>query len=105
MEGFEYKKTTKYDIDFPAYCYFFLEKLVKISNHLTKPCDKLDVEIKTTTYDYCYDAFDLIVRTMKRKGIMTKIPTFIREKEKDKKDKLCYKFKLEKMADYDDLPF
>jgi hypothetical protein len=102
MEKFEYKKTTKYDIDFPAYCYFFLEKLIQSSNCLVKPYDKLDVEIKTTTHEYCYDAFELIARTMKRKGILTRIPTFVRNK-----DTLCYKFKLEKMinVEYDDLPF
>jgi hypothetical protein len=106
MEGFEYKKITKVDVDFPAYCYFFIKKLDKYGKCIAKPGEKLDIEISTSNYPYCYEAFELIVRTMERKGISTRIPAFKREKREGKDDVLHYRFTIRRMADeYDDLPF
>ena len=69
--------------------------------------DKIDLEITTNNseHPYCYEAFDLIVRTLERKGISTRIPSFKREKVEGKDDILRYKFTLRKIPKYDDLPF
>ncbi len=105
MAEFEYKKITKNDVDYPAYCYFFIKKLVEYGKCVVKPDDKLEVTISTPNYPYCYDAFELVVRTMERKGISTRIPAFKREKREGKKDMLHYKFTLKKLLNYNDLPF
>jgi hypothetical protein len=107
MEGFEYKKITKYDVNFPAYCYFFIKKLTEYGKCVKKPDDRLEVEIITSIYPYCYDAFELIIRTMERKGISIRLPSFKREKKEGKEDILRYKFTLKKLKaqNIDDLPF
>jgi hypothetical protein len=105
MTEFEYKKTTKNDVDFPAYCYFFIKRLIEYGKYVVRPDDKLDIEITTTNHPYCYDAFELVVRTMERKGISTRIPAFRREKVEGKDDILHYKFTLKKFVKHDDLPF
>ena len=105
MEGFEYKKTTKYDVDFPAYCYFFIEKLMKYERCVIKPDDRLEIKISTSKYPYCYDAFVMVVKTMQRRGYATMIPGFSRQKIEGKDDMLHYKFTLKKLVNKDDLPF
>jgi hypothetical protein len=107
MSEYEYKKTTKYDINFPEYCYFFLKRLLTLSNNaLAKVDDKLNIEISTSNHPYCYDAFELVVKTMERKGFSTRIPSFKREKIEGKDDVLHYGFTVRKLPkDYDDLPF
>ena len=105
MEGFEYKKTSKYDVDFPAYCLFFIKKLMAYEKCVVRPDEKLEIEITTSDYPYCYDAFELVVKTMERRGISTRIPSFKREKVEGKNDILRYKFVMRKLINTDDLPF
>ena len=107
MDNFEYKKTTKYDVNFPDYCLFFLKRLLRYTkNGLINGNENLTVEISTTTHPYCYDAFELVVRTLERKGYSTRIPAFKREKRDGKEDVLHYKFTIKKLAmNKDDLPF
>ena len=101
-----YKKTTKYDVDFPAYCFFFLNRILK--NLKTVELDDtttVELEISTSEHPYCYDAFELIVRTLERKGIWSRIPGFKREKIEGQSDILHYKFTIKKLKVYDNLPF
>ncbi len=105
MDEYEYKKVTKNDVDFPAYCYFFIKRLVEYGKCVVRPDDKLELEITTSDHPYCYDAFELVVKTMERKGISTRIPAFKREKREGKEDILHYKFTLRKLVDCNDLPF
>ena len=105
MEGFEYKKTSKYDVDFPAYCLFFIKKLMAYEKCVVRPDEKLEIEITTSDYPYCYDAFEIVVKTMERRGISTKIPSFKREKVEGKNDILRYKFVMRKLINTNDLPF
>lgn len=100
-----YKKITKDDVNFPAYCYFFLKRLISYGKCVVRPDEKLDIEIMTPDHPYCYEAFELIVRTMERKGISTRIPAFKREKREGREDMLHYKFTLKKLVNCDDLPF
>ena len=110
MNEFEYKKTTKNDVDFPGYCFFFIKRLLALSKAgITKDDDKLTIEIDTSEHPYCYDAFELVVKTLERKGYSTRIPAFKREKIEGKDDILHYKFTVGKLkvatTNCDDLPF
>ena len=107
MAEYEFKKITKIDVDFPAYCLFFLKRLIRYVPAIGGVDDKLELEITTNDKDhpYCYDAFELIVKTLERKGVMTRIPAFKREKVEGRDDILHYKFTLRRTPRYDDLPF
>lgn len=107
MKEYVFKKITKEDVNFPEYCLFFLKRLLRYTTAIGGVDDKLELEITTNDKDhpYCYEAFELIVRTLERKGISTRIPGFKREKEEGKDDILRYKFTLRRMPRYDDLPF
>ena len=106
-EKYEYKKITKDDINFPEYCLFFIKRLLRYAtNGLGREDDKLTIEISTSNHPYCYDAFELVVKTMERKGYSTRIPAFKREKIEGKDDILHYKFTIKRLEkEYDDLPF
>ena len=43
----EYKKTTKEDIDFPNYCFFFIKEINESleENDITNPGDELTLEL------------------------------------------------------------
>jgi len=72
---------------------------------VVRPDEKLEIEITTSDYPYCYDAFEIVVKTMERRGISTKIPSFKREKVEGKNDILRYKFVMRKLINTNDLPF
>ena len=102
----EYKKITKEDIDFPNYCFFFIKKINESLEEydITNPGDELSLEIETSDYPYCYEAFELITRTFERKGYSMKIPTFHLVK-KDEMKMYIYKWKISKLPNADSLPF
>ena len=102
----EYKKITKEDIYFPDYCFFFIKEITESlkENDITNPGDELDLEIETSGYPYCYDAFNAVVRTMRKKGYSMRVPGFKRKKS-GKEDMVIYKFVITKMGENDDLPF
>ena len=102
----EYKKITKEDVDFPRYCYFFIKEIIESLDEydIKDPGDELDLELETSQYPYCYEAFDLVMRTFERKGYESKIPTFHMVK-KDGLKTYIYKWKFKKLPDVEDLPF
>ena len=102
----EYKKITKVDINFPKYCHFFISEIIDSleRNDISNPGDELDLEIETSEHPYCYEAFELIVRTFERKGYDSRIPTFHMEK-KDGQKVYTYKWTFKKLANVNDLPF
>ena len=78
----EYKKITKEDINFPKYCLFFIRKIqeaIDESKNSLSYVEFLKIEVETT-YPYCSEAFDLITKTFKRKGLEMKTPTYKMEK-------------------------
>jgi len=102
----EYKKITKDDVNFPAYCLFFIKRL--LANIQEAELDEgttLTLRIDTSEHPYCYDAFELVVRTLERKGYTTRIPGFKREKTVGKPDVFQYKWTIKKTKKLDDLPF
>ena len=99
-----YKKLTREDIDFPNYCLFFIRCIKEaIDNSELKYTEDLEINIGTT-YPYCSDAFDLIMRTFERKGLQMRTPTFKLEL-KDKKKYYNYKWRVRKSVNLNDLPF
>lgn len=107
----EYKKVCREDVDFPNYCYFFISEMIDSLQEydITNEGDELSLEIETHDHPYCYDAFELIVRTFKRKGYNTNVPTFKLEYKDDIKT-YTYKWKIVKgkeksECNVDDLPF
>lgn len=108
MDDYTCKKISKDNINFPAYCYFFIKRLLTIAqNALGRDDDKVTIEINTNDGDhpYCYEAFELVVKTLERKGYSTRIPAFKRDIVEGGVDKLHYKFTIRKLVNYDDLPF
>ena len=108
MSGeYVYKKTTRDDVDFPRYCYFFIKELMESieDNEIVDPGDELEVSLETSQYPYCYDALELVVRTFERKGFHTRIPTFKVNTEEDNTKVYVYKWELKKVNPCDDLPF
>jgi hypothetical protein len=102
----EYKKITKYDVDFPAYCLFFIKRILANLNEADMDDETtMTLIINTPDHPYCYDAFELVVRTFERKGYQTRIPGFKREKIEGKPDTFQYKWTIKKIKNYDDLPF
>ena len=102
----EYKKTTKEDIDFPNYCFFCIKEINESleENDITNPGDELTLELETSEHPYCYEAFELLVRTFERKGFSTGIPNF-QLTNKDGVKTYIYKWKITKLPNVDDLPF
>lgn len=101
-----YKKTTKEDIDFPRYCHFFIKEIFESleENEIENPGDELELVLETSRYPYCYEAFELVVRTLERKGFESRIPTFHLEKQDGEKTYI-YKWNIKKLPNMDDLPF
>ena len=107
-EEYRYKKKIKDDVDYPAYCYFFISSLLRwAQNSVVKDDDKITIEIKTNDgkHPYCYDAFELVVKTLERKGYSTRIPSFKRYVVEGGHDILYYRFTIGKLVNCDDLPF
>ena len=107
-EEYRYKKKTKDDVDYPAYCYFFISSLLRwAKNSVVRDDDKITIEIKTNDgkHPYCYDAFELVVKTLERKGYSTRIPAFKRDVIEGGHDILHYKFTIRKLVNCDDVPF
>jgi len=102
----EYKKTTKKDVDFPNYCLFFIREIIDSLDEydIHDPGDELQLEIETSQHPYCYEAFELIVKTFERKGYDVRIPTFKLEK-KDGSKTYVYKWNLVKLPNVEDLSF
>lgn len=99
-----YKKLTKEDIDFPNYCLFFIRCISEaIDGSELSYVDFLEINIGTT-YPYCSDAFDLIIKTFERKGLDVRTPTFKMNVE-DGVKQYNYKWKLRKGTSASDLPF
>jgi hypothetical protein len=103
-----YHKLTKYEVDFPRYCLFFIKKIQEeIDNEGFNEDNELVINIDST-FRYCSDAFDLITKTFERKGLIVNIPTYRLTIEDDVKHYI-YKWKFEKYPSvipiYDDLPF
>ena len=104
----EYKKITKNDINFPEYCLFFIKRLLYNIKEANMDYETTMQLIITTdeSYPYCYEAFELIVKTLERKGYTTRIPSFKRIKTDGFPDKFEYKWSLKKKkVNFDDLPF
>lgn len=104
----DFKIKLKVDINFPEYCLFFIKKLLDNIEEAELDFDTtLNVAINTTEdeHPYCCEAFDLVVKTLERKGYRTRIPSFLRERGFSESDKLRYKFTIKKERNYDDLPF
>ncbi len=102
----EYKKITKEDVDFPRYCHFFIKEIIESLDEydIKDPGDELDLEIETSQHPYCYEAFELVVRTFERKGYDVRIPTFHMVK-RDGTKFYTYKWKFRKLPNVEDLPF
>ena len=102
----EYKKITKEDVDFPDYCYFFIKEIKESleEEEIKDPGDELELELDTPDHPYCYEAFELIVKTFQRKGYDIRIPTYHLEKEDGIKHYI-YKWKIKKLPNVDNLPF
>ena len=103
----EYRKITKDDVDFPAFCLFFIKRIMANIEEAEEgnPISwRLTIEINTEDYPYCYDAFELVIRTIKWKGYETRIPNFHREKREGLPDMFHYQWVIEKKK-LDDLPF
>ena len=99
-----YKKLTREDIDFPNYCLFFIRCIKEaIDTSELKYTEDLEINIGTT-YPYCSDAFDLIMRTFERKGLQMRTPTFKLEL-KDSEKYYNYKWRVRKSVNLNDLPF
>ena len=99
-----YKKLTREDIDFPNYCLFFIRCIQEaIDNSELKYTEDLEINIGTT-YPYCSDAFDLIMRTFERKGLDMRTPTFKLELKNNEKY-YNYKWRVRKSVNLNDLPF
>ena len=95
-------KLSKEDIDFPRYCLFFIKAIQNaIDTNESEEDEPFDVHVETT-YPYCSDAFDLIVKTFEKKDMVVMTPTYKMEKE-DGIRHYHYKWKLKKAVD--DLPF
>ena len=95
-------KLSKEDIDFPRYCLFFIKRIQKAIDSDDFDEEKpFDINIETT-YPYCSDAFDLIVKTFENKGFNVMTPTF-RLMYKSGIKHYIYRWRL--MKDYSDLPF
>ena len=104
----EYKKITKDDVYFPAFCFFFIKKIKERLDEegLLDSSTTLEIRINTTEHPYCYEAFELVVRTFERQGYYTRIPSFHREKREGLPDEFQYKWIIRKRKVYmDDLPF
>ena len=102
----EYKKKTRDDVDFPNYCLYFISEIKESldRNDITNAGDELTLEITTSDYPYCYDAFELIARTFKRINYSMSTPTFVLKNE-DGVKMYIYKWKITKLDDKDGLPF
>ena len=106
----EYKKITKDDVNFPAYCLFFIKRiLANIKEAELDDETTLTLQIDTAEFPYCYDAIELIVRTIIRKGYYTRIPGYKRLKKEGDPDVFQYKWTIRKLKkkdiSCDDLPF
>jgi len=100
----EYKKITKKDIDFPRYCLFFIRNIQDcINKNVMDDEEPLELNVETT-YPYCSDAFDLIVKTFERKGINVNIPSF-KISYKFNVKYYTYRWRLRIAKELDDLPF
>jgi len=102
----EYKKITKDDIDFPRYCLYFIKQIqsaIDGNNYDSK--NFLEIVIDST-YQYCSDAFDLIVKTFENKGYNVMTPTFKMTYISGVKH-YSYRWKIKKYSldDIDNLPF
>jgi hypothetical protein len=103
----EYKKTTIADINLPEYCIFFLKKILSdIEKKEMVGGDVTNVFIATPNkeHPYCYEAVDLICRTLKRKNLDVMIPSFKKD-EVNGETIVTYKWKVKKLLNVDDLPF
>jgi len=99
----EYKKITKEDVNLPKFCLFFIEHLKhEIDDTDFDEYEELEVTIDTTEFPYCYEAFNLIVKTFSRMGFYVRIPTFITSRDNGVKT-WTYKWIISKGPD--DLPF
>jgi len=102
----EYKKITKDDIVFPQYCLYFIEIIQdEINNTDFSIYSDITLTIETSKYPYCYDAFELVVRTFERKGWMVNIPTFKTYIDSIGKKVYKYKFNIKELNYNEDLPF
>ena len=102
----EYKKITKCDVDFPAYCLFFIKRiLANIDESNMDEDTTMTLIITTPDHPYCYDALELVMRTLDRKGYNTRLPGFKRDKAEGKPDMFTYRWTIKKAKKCDDLPF
>ena len=102
--GIGYTKLTKEEINFPKYCLFFIKELEDAINKCELSYVTYTMVTVSTTYRYCSEAFDLIVKTFERKGLDVATPTFKMEM-KDGVKYYNYKWKFRRFVDCGDLPF
>ena len=102
----EYKKITKEDVNLPEYCLFFIESIQKeIDDTDFEEYTELELTVDTSEYPYCYDAFELVVKTFSRKGFYTRVPTFTTSRNENGKKVWTYKWLIREINNCDDLPF
>jgi len=90
----EYQKTTKEMVDLPEYVLCFLGVIMnklefyglidgKASKISEDAPTTLIVPIRSKKYKYCYDAIELIEKTLKRRGFTCRMTHYKPEEEKD----------------------
>ena len=104
----EFRPITKADVNFPEYCFFFLDNILKdINKKQLDPGDMTIVSVETLLkkHPYCYDGVELVCRTLLRKGYDVMIPTYRREVLPNGETVVKYNWKVKKKINVDDLPF
>jgi hypothetical protein len=114
-----YEKQTKDTVNFPEYNLCFLGILVeKLETYglLGRPKTGaeaptvLNVPIISRSYPYCYDAIELIRKTLKRRGVDCEMSSYqvttleSKSKEGGEQKGYSYMFKLKKASNKRDIP-
>ena len=109
MELVNYNKHTKDTIDFPSYVSSFPNKLIgKMETYgmigdnpnrmFKNPSATITIPLVSRRYPYCFDAIELIKKTIKRRGFNCELPRYVVNKidnpNNTKSDAYSYEFKI-----------
>lgn len=88
-------------IDFPFYVKYFITEIQdSIDENNSDEWEHLEIEFDSDSLRYCYNAFDLIRKTFRKKGYLVPIPAFKRD------NAYHFVFTVSKLkTNFDDLPF